>query len=288
MLRKGTKQEHSTGRHSTAQHKRSQSIVFLGGGRITSALIAGLRLAGYKRPIVVHDHNPEKLRALRREFHIQAAADLESALARADTLIIAVRPTAVADLLEDIKRSIAVGRGILAISLAAGVPLKKLRARLGPPILWARAMPSPVCRIGRGLTAVAFNRRIPQAMRIRVKKLFAKVGQVLEIPESHFDAFCVAFSPSHGYHALATLADAAQASGLDHKTALGVAAHALSDALFYWKESGQTAAELLEESATPGGTAAAAMEAMKKTGYEKAIAAGLLAGIQRARRNAKL
>ena len=41
------------------------TTVFIGGGRIASALVAGLRRAEYKEAIVVHDRNPKKLRALR-------------------------------------------------------------------------------------------------------------------------------------------------------------------------------------------------------------------------------
>jgi pyrroline-5-carboxylate reductase len=149
-------------------------------------------------------------------------------------------------------------------------------------------MPSPVCRIGHGLTAVTYDRGISVADRKRVRELFELVGPVLEIPERRFDAFSVAYSPSHGYHALATLAKAAQAAGLDRKTALTAGAHAFAEAILYWRESGQALDDLLQEAATPGGTAAATMEAMKKFGYEKAVAAGLRAGIRRARFNARL
>ena len=45
-----------------------KAIVFLGGGRITTALVAGLRLSGYDKPIVVYDRNAHKLRKLEREF----------------------------------------------------------------------------------------------------------------------------------------------------------------------------------------------------------------------------
>jgi pyrroline-5-carboxylate reductase len=282
---------------------QTQATVFLGGGRITGALIAGLRLAGYSRPIVVHDRNPGKVRALRREFRVEVARDLKSAVERAETLIVAVRPGSVAELLEEIVRCGAVSRAefgrvrverpLIVVSLAAGIPLKKLRAGLGAGALgagvrWARAMPSPVCRIGHGLTAVTYDRGISVADRKRVRELFELVGPVLEIPERRFDAFSVAYSPSHGYHALATLAKAAQAAGLDRKTALTAGAHAFAEAILYWRESGQALDDLLQEAATPGGTAAATMEAMKKFGYEKAVAAGLRAGIRRARFNARL
>src|SRR5450755_4889356 len=63
---------------------RMKATVFLGGGRITSALVAGLRLAGYSGQIVVYDRNPEKLRALRREERVSVERDLKSALLRAE------------------------------------------------------------------------------------------------------------------------------------------------------------------------------------------------------------
>jgi len=264
-----------------------RATVFLGGGRITGALIAGLRLAGYKPTIVVHDRNPEKVRALRREFHVEVARDLKSAVELAEMLIVAVRPTSVADLLQEIACCGAVVRPSVAVSLAAGIPLKKLLAGIGSPVCWARAMPSPVCRIGRGLTAVTYDRRVPGPERKRVRALFERVGPVLEMAESRFEAFTAAFSPSHGYHALATLAKAAQDTGLDRKTSLIAGAHALAEAILYWRESEETLDDLLHESATPGGTAAATMDAMRRSGYEKAVAAGLRAGIERARRNAK-
>ena len=45
-----------------------KATVFLGGGRITGALLAGLRLAGYGRPIVAHDRHSEKLQKLKRQY----------------------------------------------------------------------------------------------------------------------------------------------------------------------------------------------------------------------------
>jgi pyrroline-5-carboxylate reductase len=262
------------------------AIVFIGGGRITSALVAGLHRAEYREAIVVHDRNLKKLRALERDFGVAVEPDLQAAVATADMLIIAVRPVAVAEVLDAVARC-AGNSNLLAISVAAGIPLKKLRPHLHPRVGWARAAPSPICRVGRGLTAVTFARNLPNPARNRVRELFGRVGLVLEIPESRFDAFNAAYSPGHGYHALATLAKVAQASGLDRQTSLTAAAHALADAIFYWKESGQKLSNLLQESATPGGTTAATLAAMDAAGYKIAIERGLKAGIWQARTNAR-
>jgi pyrroline-5-carboxylate reductase len=120
-----------------------------------------------------------------------------------------------------------------------------------------------------------------------VRKFFQRVGSALELAESRLDAFNAAYSPAHGYHALATLAQGAQDAGLDSKMALTAAAHGLADAILYWRESRQNLSDLLHESATPGGTSAATLAAMDAAGYKKTIERGLEAGIRQARANAR-
>ena len=146
-------------------------------------------------------------------------------------------------------------------------------------------MPSPVCRIGRGFTPVCFDRGATKKDRALVLRMFERVGPVLELKEAQMDAITASLSPTHGYHALKTLAQAAQNAGLDAKIALITAAHALSDGIEYWRESGEKLEDLLAEAATPGGIAAATMAAMDQAGYPRAIDCGIRAGIEQARKN---
>jgi pyrroline-5-carboxylate reductase len=262
-----------------------KAISFLGGGRITGALCAGLRLASYNGTLLVYDRNPSKLRALERESRVEIARDVKSAIQRAEMVIVAVRPASVQEMLREVVVASAVSSK-LCVSLAAGIPLRRLQTWL-PGMRWARAMPSPVCRAGRGLTALCFDRNVKRSDRARVRELFARVGLVVEVPERRFDAFTATYSSSHGYHALTALAEAGRRAGLDRATSLTAAAHALADGIWYWRESGLNLDELLHEAATPGGIAAATMSAMDKAGYARVVAKGLAAGISQARRNAK-
>ena len=271
-----------------------KAAVFLGGGRITAALLAGLRLANYRSPVVVHDRNLHKLRALQKQFGVMVEPNLMRAVAQAQLLMIAVRPGDVAAILTEIsqgesqiKRSQRDAPALIACSLAAGIPFAKLRARLGAPVRWSRAMPSPVARTGNGLTSVTFDRGFPKSARRLVRDFFARVGAVVEVPEQKFDAFMVTFSPSHGYHALAALAHAAEKLGLDRNTAFAAASHALADGIVSWREGTESLEALLHEAATPGGIAAAVMNAMDEKGYSKTIERALRAGVVRARKNAK-
>jgi len=263
---------------------RMKSTVFLGGGRITSALLAGLRLRNYRQRIVVYDRNRTKMTNLRRLHGVTIETDLTEATAQAGLLIVAVQPSSVRKLL---LQSGDLGEPGVAISLAAGIPLAKLRELTCDRVRWARAMPSPACRMGIGLTALAFPRNSPESVRKRANNFFAHVGKVVELPESRFDAFTVAYSPSHGYHAMSTLAAAAEAAGLDAKTAALAAAHALADSIISWREGTESLTHLLREATTPGGIAAAVMRTMDRAGYRELVKRSLRVGMQQARANAR-
>ena len=268
------------------------NIVFLGGGRITSAIVAGLKLAGGRQPVVVHDRNLNKLKLLHRQYDVAVEPNLDQAVRQAGFLIVAVRPDSVQALLERLRGTLAArsqeknAAPWIAISLAAGIPLARLRQMLNAHVLWARAMPSPVCKNGTGLTALAWEREFPRQQRHRVRSFFGQIGSVLDLPESKFDAFTVTYSSSHGYHALATLADAAVQLGMDRKTAYMAASHALADGIVAWRSQKNSLDILLEEAATPGGIAETTMAAMNRGGYAKAVQTGLRAGLAAARANA--
>jgi len=259
------------------------TVVFLGGGRITSAMLAGLRLGKTSHRLIVHDRNPGKLRDLKERYAVAVEPDLNRAVQQADLLIVAVRPNSVRELLRMVGEE---NRRLFAVSLAAGVPLRVLSKVAGPQMRWARAMPSPVCRSGHGLTALTFPRTLPRVDRKRVRDLFATFGQVVEVPESKFDAFTVTYSCSHGFHALAALARAAQEAGLDGKTALLASAHALADGILSWRNGKHSLDALLKEAVTPGGIAEATASAMDAAGYGRAVRKGVAAGLRRARANA--
>jgi pyrroline-5-carboxylate reductase len=259
------------------------NVVFLGGGRITGALVAGLRRTGFDGRIVVHDRHPKKLRRLHRQWDVEIENNLRRAVNRAGILIVAVRPPQVRALLEAIGP---LARPAIAVSLAAGVRLRQLRT-LGPGAQWARAMPSPASRTAHGLTALAFDRGASKKTRQIVRRFFSRVGAVLEIPERQFDAFTAVYSTSHGYHALAALIQAARKIGLDRKTATVAATHGLADALASRRARGASLEELLAEAATPGGIAATVMDTLSAGGYHKLLERALRTGLARARAAAR-
>jgi len=97
----------------------------------------------------------------------------------------------------------------------------------------------------------------------------------------------VTYSCSHGYHALDTLARAAQKAGLDRPTAFTAAAHALADGILGWREGDLPLDALLAEAATPGGIAETVIKTMNAHGHPRMVERGLRAGIAKARKNSR-
>jgi pyrroline-5-carboxylate reductase len=256
------------------------TIVFLGGGRITSALLAGLTAANFRAKLVVHDRHPQKLRKLQKQFGVAAEPDLESAVKRADLLILAVRPQSVRELIRSMP---APARTLPVVSLAAGITIERLQAWSPPRSRWARAMPSLACRTLHGLTALAFQGGYQRFARELIKSLFAAVGEVLVVPESQFDAFTVLYSVSHGQHMLHAMTQAGVKLGLRRSVAERAAAHALCESIRSLRASRGSLDSPLREAATPGGTSAAVMASLKDSGHTEMLETALRAGVRRAK-----
>jgi pyrroline-5-carboxylate reductase len=263
------------------------STVFLGGGRIASALIAGLRLCNYKNPIVVHDKSAAKLRRLRRDFRVRTEPNLERAVEDAAVIILAVRPDAARKLIADVAGPIRARvegsrTPLIVISVMAGIPLEWLRKSLPADVSLARVMPSPLCDIRRGLTAIVFDRNCRKDCRKKVREFFGGFGSILELPEKQFNAFTVTYSSSHGLHALSALADAGVSVGLDRKMAEFAAAHALGDSIAALREGKVDLRQMLKAAATPGGIAEKTMAVMDQSGYRTAVLNGVRRGYKHA------
>ncbi len=225
-----------------------------------------------------------KTEELKRQYGVIVEPDLHRAVESAHLLIIAVRPDSVHGLLKEIGAQL-IRRSGSSESGSRRSSVQTARG-LGSPVRWARAMPSPVCRSGRGLTALTFGRGLTVTARAQVRNLFAAVGTVLEIPENQFDAFTVTYSSSLGYHTLAALVAAAEAIGLDRKSARLAAAHALADGIAAWRGAIYPWRNCCKRQLRPAARRPAVMASLDDAGYGKILEQGLRAGIRQARKNA--
>ena len=130
------------------------TIGFVGAGNMGEALIRGLLKAGVAQPDQVVGSDPRSDRAaeLAETYGIRTTADNVQVAREADILVLAIKPQVMERVLEEIGPEI--HAHALVISIAAGIPLSAIEARL-PLARVIRTMPYTTALVGAGATAIA-------------------------------------------------------------------------------------------------------------------------------------
>jgi pyrroline-5-carboxylate reductase len=225
--------------------------------------------AGEVETMLFSDSGSGRAAKLAAELGGEAATNAEIA-ARADLVIVAVKPARLGDVAPQLAGSKAV------VSLLGATPLAAVEAAFpGSQVL--RVMPNVGVEVRRGVLCIA-GETTPEA-RAKLELL----GHVVELPDERFDAATAVMGCAPAYLALAVeaIADAGSADGLDP---------ALSRELVVETAAGTAEllrrhqpAELRRAVASPGGSTEAGLEALEREGGREAFEAAVRASLERMR-----
>jgi pyrroline-5-carboxylate reductase len=261
----------------------SQSIAFIGGGNMASALIQGLLATGTARPqqIRVSDVWPEGLATLRDRHGIETTQDNLEACA-SQVVVLSVKPQVFPALLPELAPHL--NEDKLVISIAAGVPLAAIEARL-PGARVIRAMPNTPALVSAGATALARGTRATAADVQLASAIFASVGRIVEVADSDMDAVTAlsGSGPAYVFLLVEALTNAGAQLGLAPEVAATLAAQTIYGAGKLLHESDEPPSELRRKVTSPGGTTAAGIAALEKHDFAGVIAACLRAARDRGR-----
>ncbi len=172
----------------------------------------------------------------------------------------------------------------LLISVLAGVNVERLQ-RLFPGRRIVRAVPNTPALVRAGLTALAFAPQVDADQRQRVRALFARVGEVLELPEGQLDAFLALTSSGPAFVALIAeaMADGAVAAGLPRALAQHLAHRTLAGTAELLHQHKLHPGQLKDMVASPGGTTIAGLRRLEAAGVRSALLEAVLAAAERSR-----
>lgn len=172
----------------------------------------------------------------------------------------------------------------LLISVLAGVRLERLQ-RLFPLWRCVRAVPNAPALVGAGLSGLAWGEGVDAAQREWVQRLFARVGEVMVLPEPQLDAFLALASSGPAYVALIAeaMADGAVAAGLPRALAAHLAHRTLAGTAALLKEQELHPGELKDMVSSPAGTTMAGLRELERAGVRSALIEAVLAAAERSR-----
>ena len=167
-----------------------------------------------------------EIRAERRDELARLAitiADDPRNAARADLVVIAVPPVAVAPLLKRLKPVLTASQVI--VSFAAAVPVTILERLLPSGITVARVNPNSPSRVGRGWNPVSWGRHISTTGRARIEAFLEALGDAPEVPDTEMNLYTAlsAVGPTYFLPVFDAMIAAGVKAGLSRASSVAVA-----------------------------------------------------------------
>jgi pyrroline-5-carboxylate reductase len=252
---------------------KSRTLGFLGAGNMAGALIKGLLHAGAidAQRIIASDVKPERLKQLESSHGIRSTTDNHALVRSVDVLVLAVKPQVVDKVLTAIGQD--VKEGTVVISVAAGVPIAAIEARLPAGARVVRSMPNTPAIALAGATAIAAGTHATEEDLRIARALFEAVGRVVTLDESQLDAVTglSGSGPAYVMLMIEALADGGVKVGLHRDTALLLAAQTVYGSAKLLLETGEHPGRLKDMVTSPGGTAIAGLHTLESGGLRRTL-----------------
>ncbi len=261
----------------------TDSIAFVGGGNMASALIGGLLKAG-RAPgsiQVVEPFEAQRLR-LAQQFGITASERADAGLAQAGLVVWAVKPQLFAEAAAPCAGHVAAA---LQLSVMAGIRSDAIVRASGSERV-VRAMPNTPALIGQGIAGLYAREAVSAAERAVVEQVLAPTGELLWLArEQDLDAVTAlsGSGPAYVFYFVEAMMQAAVDMGLSDSQGRTLAQATFAGATALAQQSHEAPAVLRERVTSKGGTTHAAISSLEADGVKAAFIKAIRAAQQRAR-----
>ncbi|MDQ3032781.1 MAG: pyrroline-5-carboxylate reductase [Myxococcota bacterium] len=240
---------------------------------MAGALVRGLLHAGAVRPdqIWCVDVRGERLDELAKKHGVRVGKDNREASAWADVAVLSTKPQVFDRLLPEVAEGIR--PEALVVSIAAGVPIAAIEARLPPGSRVVRSMPNTPAIVDAGATAIAAGTHATDDDMALVKQIFDGVGITVSLDEVLLDAVTglSGSGPAYIFLIIEALSDAGVKVGLHRDSAQLLAAQTVLGSAKLLLDTGEHPGRLKDMVTSPGGTAIAGLHTLESGGLRKTL-----------------
>ena len=269
----------------------SLRIAVLGAGNMGSALIGGV----LKARVVTPEHLTATVRSRGRADELTAqygvrvsAGGNRDAAARSDVVILAVKPSTVALVMEEIRD--ALGPEKILVSLAASLPLAAIEKLAGCAMPMFRAMPNIPVVVEEGAIAITANRVVTAEQRDLVESIFRAVGVVCFVEEDLMDAVTAlsGSGPAYVYMVIEALIAGGVKMGLSREISTRLSEQTVLGAAKLVRQTKLHPAILRDQVITPGGVTISAIHELEKHGLRSMLISAVETATNHSRQRTKV
>lgn len=255
----------------------NKKIAIIGGGNLGTAIAEGLVKSGFILPehIMVTKRNISTIQHLENKGILVSDNNLE-AVGYAHTVVLAVKPFQVADVVAGLKSKLTEKH--LLISVVTGVSMEEILHHAGKKLGVVRAMPNTAIAIQESMTCIC-TRNVNDEQSQYVKDLFNQLGKVVAIDEKLMDAATVLGACGIAY-ALRFIRANIQGGieiGFDSATATLIAAQTVKGAAELLIQNGSHPEQEIDKVTTPKGCTIAGLNEMEHQGFSSSLIKGISA-----------
>ena len=259
-----------------------QTVAFIGGGNMASAIIGGLMKQGTPASqIFVVEPFEETRERLNRQLGVRVLAAADASLAQADLVIWAIKPQIFKQAAEQTR---AFCTHALQLSVAAGIRSDSIAAWLGTERV-VRAMPNTPALVGLGQTGLFARTGVSTTDQAWVEQVIATTGALLWVKDEPLLDAVTAISgsgPAYVFFFIEAMVEAGVKMGLTTEQATQLSIGTFEGASQLAKSANEPPSVLRERVTSKGGTTYAALNALQNTHVRELFQAALEAAQQRA------
>ena len=263
---------------------RGKRLAVIGSGNMAEALVRGILRAGLLLPdaITTSDVIPDRLRLFREQFGVATDTDNAAIAAKADLVLLAVKPQGMGEVLQGMGQAV---EKQLVISIAAGVPTYFIEGRFPNPVRVVRVMPNTPALVLEGASALCAGSHATAEDLAAAQAIFQAVGRTVVLEESALDAVTglSGSGPAYVFVIIEALADAGVGVGLSRDVAQLLAAQTVLGSARMVLETGKHPAALKDMVTSPGGTTIAGLHALESGALRAALLDAVRAATERSR-----
>jgi len=266
------------------QGQTGAHVAVLGGGVMGETLLAALLASGWSpESVEVTEQSATRADDLAARYSVRTGSSNAEAAARADVVLVAVKPQVVGTVLDDIAASLR--GGTLVVSVAAGLPLSFYERRLPATTPVVRVMPNTPAVVGKGASAIAAGAHASEGHLVLVEKILATTGLVVRVAEKDLDAVTAisGSGPAYAFYLIDAMAEAGVLLGLTRDLATRLAVATVEGSAALAAQSGDHPVVLRERVSSPGGTTVAAVRELDAHGVRAGVVAAAQAAADRSR-----